>query len=97
MCAVIITKAMEGLCAFDVADQIDARAVRQHEIAQDDVRLAALNRRPGLRHRRRRLDLPPLLLEHDAEEVAERRFVVDDEQVHTRILARATGKLEPLA
>ena len=34
-----------------------------------------------------RLDAPPVLLEDDGEEVAQRRFVVDDEEVHGRGLS----------
>jgi len=70
-------------------EEVDPRAVREHEVAEDDVRLLPLDGRVGLLERGRRLDAPPLFLEHDREEVAEGCLVVDDEQVHGGILVAA--------
>jgi hypothetical protein len=67
---------------FHIADEVDARAVGKHEIAQDHIRLEALDRQPRLFERAGCVDFPAFFLEYDREEVAQGSFVIDDEQVH---------------
>ena len=84
----IITNATDGLWALTSRTRSipePSGSIRSHRTMSGSL---SLDGRPGLLQRRRRLDPPPLFLEHDAEEVAERRLIVDDEQIHNPILAR---------
>ena len=68
--------------ALDLAQEIEPRAVGEHEIAQHEIGLALLQHRARVRHRRRGFDAAAFFFEDDGQEVAQRRFVVDDEEVH---------------
>ena len=78
----IMMTATDGVGRFDVAQQVDAGAVGQHEIAEDEVRLVLRHRRARLGQRAGRLDAPSFFLKDDGEEIAQRRLVVNDQQIH---------------
>ena len=67
---------------FHIVQQIHSGGVGQHEIAEDDVGLSFRDRDARIGDRCGGLDTPAFFLEHDAEKVAERSLVIDDQKVH---------------
>ncbi len=64
---------------LDLPQQLQSRTVGEHQVAEDQVGLLLLQHRAAIRKRRRGLDAPAVLFEHDAEEVAKRRLIIDDQ------------------
>jgi hypothetical protein len=78
-----------GVVGFELAEEVDAGAVGEHEIAEDDVGRVPGEGGAAVADGSGGLDVPAVFFEDDGEEVTERRFVVDDEEVHG-------GRLSPL-
>ena len=67
---------------LDLPQQLQPRAVGKHQVTEDEIWLVLLQESTAVRERCRGFHAPAVLFEHDAQEVAQRRLVIDDQQVH---------------
>ena len=64
---------------FGLAQQLEARAVGEHQVAQDEVGLVFLQSRASIGEGGSRRDAATVLFENSAQEVAKRHLVIDDQ------------------